>query len=195
MMITPRMLAAAEEAVGRDVDRAELASTLEHFEDATISELKVSLKREVEDFERKGGRDVAQADFIDGLRMALAVKRLPKDPKAWSPRKPEMGAGPKEWMPPPDPALRDALEGRIGRALRDMVREQRAVSRYEGPDEGFSQYVAEEDWDWEFLAIVFNSGYIKSLLDLTADLRLRIPEDILKRARRHMAEDYEKGER
>jgi len=104
MRITPRMLAAAEKALGREVGPEELKATLEHFEEHSVRDLRAALRAEREDFESKGGRDVDQADFIDGLNAVIAVRILPKDPKEWSPRKgkgPKMGAGPKEWRPGP----------------------------------------------------------------------------------------------
>jgi len=91
--------------------------------------------------------------------------------------------------------MRDLLRARIERALREMVREQRTIADYDGEDEGFSQYVAETDWDWQFLPLVFNSGYIRALLDLAKNFGLRLDLDLAEEARNHMNENFEIGER
>lgn len=90
MRVTREMLEAAEKALGYEVDPRWLQGAVDHHGETTLTELKVVLETELEDFERKGGRDVAQADYIDGLRAAIAARRRPrKDPRMWRPKRPK----------------------------------------------------------------------------------------------------------
>lgn len=85
MKVTSRMIRAAEEALGTDVERQWLENAIAHHEDTSTRDLIDALKYEQKDFERKRGRDVDQAEYIDGLRAVIAIRKLPPDPKDWKP--------------------------------------------------------------------------------------------------------------
>lgn len=95
---------------------------------------------------------------------------------------------PKGWMPL-GAQVRGAVESRIAIALRAMIEEQRRITIYDGPDEGWQDFVAEGDWANAYIPLIFNSGYIRSLLDLSREFGLALPQDLVQRAELHMSED------
>jgi len=95
---------------------------------------------------------------------------------------------PKGWMPL-NAQVRGAVESRVSIALRSMIQEQRRITLYDGPDEGWGQYVADNDWSNAYIPHIFNSGYIRSLLDLSQELGLALPPDLIRQAELYMTED------
>lgn len=85
--------------------------------------------------------------------------------------------------------VRGAIESRIMIALRSMIQEQRRITGYHGSDENWQQFAAEGDWYNASIPLVFNSGYIRSLLDLAAEFGLTLPQDLVRSAELHMHED------
>ena len=99
-----------------------------------------------------------------------------------------MPTGPRDWMPKLDQASRRKLGDRLERMLNHLILEQKKISGYKGPDQDFAQFVAENDWDWQLLAMVFNSGYIQALLDMAKMLHVELPEALKKEANDFMNE-------
>lgn len=83
VIVTPRMLKVAEDALDHEVEPEWLASALEHHALTSLADLKLVLRQEEAEFERRGGRGVDEAEYIDGLRAVIAVRKLKKDPRDW----------------------------------------------------------------------------------------------------------------
>lgn len=90
--------------------------------------------------------------------------------------------GPRDWMPKLDPKASKALEERLTLIIRNLIREQKRITGYDGPPDNFSQWVVEQDWDWEFQATIFYSGYLQSLLEMVEMFGLKLPKDLEKEA-------------
>jgi len=66
---------AAEEALGRELDRDEVRNALAEYDDyKDVKALRKLLKGKEKEFDGKGGRGVALAEEIDKLRMVVAVR-------------------------------------------------------------------------------------------------------------------------
>lgn len=97
--------------------------------------------------------------------------------------------GPRDWMPKLDESARRGLQNRVKRILNEIIESQRRITGFTGPDEDFAKFVAEGDWDWQLLSTVFNSGYLKAILDLAQMLHLDLPQELIVRAQEHINED------
>lgn len=93
-----------------------------------------------------------------------------------------MPIGPRDWMPKLDPKATKAIEERLTMIIRNLIREQKRITGYHGKSEYFGQYVAEHDWDWEFQATIFYSGYLQSLLEMAEMFHIKLPPDLKKEA-------------
>ncbi len=102
--------------------------------------------------------------------------------------------GPRDWMPKLDESARKKMADRLARMLNDLILRQKKLSGYEGPDQDFAQFVAENDWNWQLFPMVFNSGYIQSLLDMAKMLHIELPAALEKKASDFMNEGPEEAE-
>ncbi len=56
----------------------------------------------------------------------------------------------------------------IENAIEGLISEQRALTDYEGPDDGWESHIAERGWEMaDYQQIGYNSGYIRALLDVS----------------------------
>lgn len=99
-----------------------------------------------------------------------------------------MPFGPRDWMPKLDESVRGKLSDRLEKMLTRLIMDQKKLSRYKGPDQDFAQFVAENHWDWQLFPMVFNSGYIQSLLDMAKMLHIELPAALEKKASDYMNE-------
>jgi hypothetical protein len=71
-----RIVRAASNALGYDVDEDRVAQALAAHEGSDTRTLRRQLRERVAIFEAAGGRGVELAEEIDGLRIALAARRV-----------------------------------------------------------------------------------------------------------------------
>ncbi len=75
-MATQAELDAAGDAVGWNVDNADVDVVLRGYKNKTLAELRADLEKLNAVFEANGARGVALADELDALRIAIAVRRI-----------------------------------------------------------------------------------------------------------------------
>ncbi len=75
-MATQAELDAASDAVGWNVDNADVDVVLRGYKNKTLAELRADLEKLNAAFEANGARGVALADELDALRIAIAVRRI-----------------------------------------------------------------------------------------------------------------------
>lgn len=87
----------------------------------------------------------------------------------------------KEWSP--KKFTSSQVEAALVESLEENIDNQRTLTRYHGPDEGFHQYVADGSWDhYRYKLIGENTGCLLCVLGLAEELGIFLPKGLVRRA-------------
>lgn len=92
----------------------------------------------------------------------------------------------KEWSPRVNYEL---VEKALIREIEETIRSTKELTRYEGPDYKFGDFVSDKTWDLEdYRYIGWNSGILMAYLDLADKLKMKLPEELVKQANHYVYE-------